>query len=89
MAITYSQVCARTLLQFSELPDSGGEEGVLVVWQVSTGHKRFLPRLGLIIIIMRFPPVTFIRERAQVGDGQQQCFVVCDRLTRQLSSHSR
>ncbi|OAQ26127.1 WD40 repeat-like protein [Linnemannia elongata AG-77] len=25
---------------------SGGEESVLVIWQVSTGHKQFLPRLG-------------------------------------------
>lgn len=25
---------------------SGGEEAVLVVWQHSTGNKRFLPRLG-------------------------------------------
>uniref|UniRef100_A0A7S2SPP9 WD repeat-containing protein 75 second beta-propeller domain-containing protein n=1 Tax=Mucochytrium quahogii TaxID=96639 RepID=A0A7S2SPP9_9STRA len=25
---------------------SGGHEGVLVVWQVDTGHKTFLPRLG-------------------------------------------
>ena len=25
---------------------SGGEEAVLVVWQISSGNKRFLPRLG-------------------------------------------
>ncbi|KAF9583045.1 hypothetical protein BGW38_010365 [Lunasporangiospora selenospora] len=25
---------------------SGGEESVLVIWQLSTGHKQFLPRLG-------------------------------------------
>lgn len=25
---------------------SGGEEAVLVVWQVETGHRQFLPRLG-------------------------------------------
>lgn len=25
---------------------SGGEEGVLVVWQVETRQTRFLPRLG-------------------------------------------
>ncbi|KAF8951132.1 hypothetical protein BGZ52_000113, partial [Haplosporangium bisporale] len=25
---------------------SGGEESVLVIWQLSTGHKQFLPRMG-------------------------------------------
>ena len=25
---------------------SGGEEAVLVIWQLATGHKQFLPRLG-------------------------------------------
>ncbi|KAF9136120.1 hypothetical protein BGW39_006916 [Mortierella sp. 14UC] len=25
---------------------SGGEESVLVIWQLATGHKQFLPRLG-------------------------------------------
>lgn len=25
---------------------SGGEESVLVIWQLQTGHKQFLPRLG-------------------------------------------
>lgn len=25
---------------------AGGEEGVLVVWQLATAHRRFLPRIG-------------------------------------------
>jgi NET1-associated nuclear protein 1 (U3 small nucleolar RNA-associated protein 17) len=28
---------------------SGGEEGVLVVWQLGSGHKDFVPRLGAAI----------------------------------------
>ena len=28
---------------------SGGEEAVLVIWQLETGTKRFLPRLGTYI----------------------------------------
>lgn len=26
--------------------NSGGREGVLVVWQLDTGKKKFLPRIG-------------------------------------------
>lgn len=28
------------------VPVSGGEEGVLVLWQLQTSHKQFRPRLG-------------------------------------------
>jgi NET1-associated nuclear protein 1 (U3 small nucleolar RNA-associated protein 17) len=31
---------------------SGGKEGVLVIWQLGTGSKRFLPRLGSPIIAL-------------------------------------
>lgn len=31
-------------LRFLDFP--GGREGVLVVWQLDTGKKKFLPRIG-------------------------------------------
>ena len=34
----------RMFLRFLVLP--GGKEGVLVVWQLDTGKKKFLPRIG-------------------------------------------
>ena len=50
---------------------SGGEEAVLVIWQLQTGVKRFLPRLGTYAsILLHFRVVrnpadlpSFTRER--------------------------
>jgi WD40 repeat protein len=33
---------------------SGGQEGVLVTWQLATGHKQFLPRFGAHISSIRY-----------------------------------
>ena len=35
---------------------SGGEEAVMVIWQLETGHKQFLPRLGGSIASIRISP---------------------------------
>ncbi|CAG8725295.1 1481_t:CDS:10, partial [Acaulospora morrowiae] len=35
---------------------SGGEEAVLVIWQVETGYKTFLPRLGSEILFVSISP---------------------------------
>ena len=32
---------------------SGGEEGVLVIWQLATENKRFLPRIGMLYPIAK------------------------------------
>eukprot|EP00033_Pygsuia_biforma_P001313 GCRY01001487.1.p1 GENE.GCRY01001487.1~~GCRY01001487.1.p1 ORF type:complete len:887 (-),score=253.42 GCRY01001487.1:150-2810(-) len=35
---------------------SGGLEGVLVQWQLATGHRRFLPRLGAAVVAISCAP---------------------------------
>ncbi|KAI1317106.1 hypothetical protein EDD11_008993 [Mortierella claussenii] len=40
------QVAALTFTTDGSYLLSGGEESVLVIWQLQTGHKQFLPRLG-------------------------------------------
>lgn len=34
----------------------GGKEGVLVVWQLDTGKKKFLPRIGSPLLYFTYSP---------------------------------
>lgn len=38
------------------LDDAGGREGVLVVWQLDTGKKKFLPRIGSPLLYILLSP---------------------------------
>eukprot|EP00742_Colponemidia_sp_Colp-10_P006743 GILJ01007228.1.p1 GENE.GILJ01007228.1~~GILJ01007228.1.p1 ORF type:complete len:966 (+),score=178.71 GILJ01007228.1:103-3000(+) len=56
---------------------SGGEEGVLVLWQIDTGHKQFLPRLGA--------PLNAISTNQ---DGSLFALSTSDNSCRLISSHT-
>eukprot|EP00743_Colponemidia_sp_Colp-15_P005541 GILK01005961.1.p1 GENE.GILK01005961.1~~GILK01005961.1.p1 ORF type:complete len:964 (-),score=206.41 GILK01005961.1:37-2928(-) len=56
---------------------SGGEEGVLVLWQIDTGHKQFLPRLGA--------PLNSISTNQ---DGSLFALSTSDNSCRLISSHT-
>ena len=48
---------------------SGGEEGVLVMWQYSTHHKEFLPRLGAPINHLAISPDDSLTAVSQKENG--------------------
>ena len=56
---------------------SGGEEAVLVLWQLSTGHRQYLPRLG--------GPIVHV---ATSGDGTRYACATADNAVRVVEARS-
>ncbi|CAB4269057.1 unnamed protein product [Prunus armeniaca] len=60
---------------------SGGVEGVLVVWQLDTGKRKFLPRIGSPLLYLTDSPdpsLSSVRRFSIIRSGRSSCGLKAD-----------
>lgn len=67
--------CQVTFMRILSYP--GGMEGVLVVWQLDTGKKKFLPRIGSpLLYLTDSPDPSLSSVRKLQFSGREYCNIV-------------